>query len=52
MSKLSHIDEQNRPTMVDVGDKVATDRTAHARCVVHLPDDVAARFSDDEILTK
>lgn len=52
MSKLSHIDEQNRPTMVDVGDKVATDRTAHARCVVHLPDDVAARFADDEILTK
>ena len=50
--KLSHIDEKNRPTMVDVGDKVATDRSAHARCVVHLPDEVAARFADDEIRTK
>ena len=50
--KLSHIDEQDRPTMVDVGDKAATDRSARARCVVHLPDDVAARFADDEILTK
>ena len=38
--------------MVDVGDKKATDRSAHARCVVQLPDDVAGRFSGDEINTK
>lgn len=52
MSKLSHIDEHDRPTMVDVGDKVATDRSAHARCILRLPDDVAGRFSGDEIRTK
>jgi cyclic pyranopterin phosphate synthase len=38
--------------MVDVGDKLATSRSAHARSVVHLPDEVAARFSGDEIRTK
>ena len=52
MSKLSHIDDKDRPTMVDVGDKLATSRSAHARSVVHLPDEVAARFSGDEIRTK
>jgi cyclic pyranopterin phosphate synthase len=52
LSKLSHIDEKNRPTMVDVGDKVATNRSAHARSEVHLPVEVAARFSGEEIQTK
>ncbi|MEJ2257821.1 MAG: hypothetical protein P8X98_12610 [Woeseiaceae bacterium] len=42
MSKLSHIDEQNRPTMVDVSDKQATARTAHARTPVQLPAAIAA----------
>lgn len=52
MGKLSHIDSQNRPTMVDVGDKTATDRTAHARARVQLPGDVAALVSGDEITTR
>ena len=52
MSKLSHIDAQNRPRMVDVGDKQATDRSAHARTVVRLPDGIAAHISGDEIETK
>ena len=52
MSKLSHIDEQNRPTMVDVGDKVATDREAHAQTIVHLPPAVLAELDGDEIATK
>ena len=52
MTKLSHIDAQNRPTMVDVGDKEATDRRAHARTVVRLPDEVAAQIDGDEIKTK
>ena len=52
MSKLSHIDENDRPTMVDVGDKAATNRSAHARCVVRLPEEMAARVSGDEIRTK
>lgn len=52
MGKLSHIDAQNRPTMVDVSEKTATDREAHARARVHLPDEAAALISGDDIQTK
>lgn len=52
MAKLSHIDAQNRPTMVDVSEKQATDRTALARSRVRLPDALAAEISGDEITTK
>ena len=52
MGKLSHIDSQNRPTMVDVSAKSATERAAHARARVNLPVDVAAHFADGEIETK
>ena len=52
MGKLSHIDSQNRPTMVDVSAKTATERTAHARARVNLPPDVAARVAGGEIETK
>ena len=52
MGKLSHIDERNRPTMVDVGDKEATDRMAHARTVIELPPEVVAELDGDEINTK
>jgi cyclic pyranopterin phosphate synthase len=52
MGKLSHIDEHNRPTMVDVGDKTATERTAHAQARVELPPEVLAELADGEIATK
>ena len=52
MSELSHVDSANRPTMVDVSEKAATSRTAHARAIVAFPDDVAARFVDGDIQTK
>ena len=52
MSKLSHIDERNRPTMVDVSAKDATDREACARTIVHLPDAVSAAIDGDEIQSK
>lgn len=52
MGKLSHIDADNRPTMVDVSEKTATDRTAVARTRVHLPEEIAAHISGDEIATK
>ena len=38
---LTHVDEANRPTMVDVGDKAVTTRTATARAVIVFPDDTA-----------
>jgi len=51
VDKLSHIDPQNRPTMVDVGDKPETDRTAHARTIVEFPPEIAGRFVDGDIRT-
>lgn len=36
---LTHVDAENRPTMVDVGDKAVTRRTAHARAIVEFPPD-------------
>jgi len=38
VSSLTHIDEANRPTMVDVGDKAVTVRTARARAIVVFPE--------------
>ena len=52
MGKLSHIDEHNRPRMVDVGDKVATDREARARSIVRLPTAVLAELEGGDIATK
>ena len=52
LGKLSHIDAQNRPTMVDVSEKQATDRTARARSRVRLPQEIAAHISGDEITTR
>lgn len=42
MPSLTHIDPANRPTMVDVGDKTASRRTATAQTRVRLPVAVAA----------
>ena len=52
MGKLTHIDSANRPTMVDVSDKVVSAREAHARSCVELPDVVLSQVADDEIATK
>jgi cyclic pyranopterin phosphate synthase len=49
---LSHINEKNQPTMVDVSDKSLTLRTAHARGVVRLPEVVREAISDGDINTK
>ncbi len=38
---LTHVDEANRPTMVDVGEKSVTRRTATARAIVEFPPDAA-----------
>ena len=50
-SKLSHIDQDNQPTMVDVSHKEATDREAHARTIVEFPVAVAECFVDGDIQT-
>ena len=52
MAKLSHVDDNNRPSMVDVGGKAVTAREAHARTVVVLPEAVLAALDGDEIRSK
>jgi cyclic pyranopterin monophosphate synthase len=49
---FSHLDAQNRPAMVNVGDKSVTKRTAHAIAIVTLPDALAALLREGEIATK
>lgn len=48
---LTHVDEANRPTMVDVGDKAVTHRTASARAVVVFPEG-AMKAKGDVLQTK
>ncbi|MBM3851546.1 MAG: cyclic pyranopterin monophosphate synthase MoaC [Verrucomicrobia bacterium] len=48
----SHLDAQNRPAMVDVGDKPVTRRTAHAVATVALPAELGELLQDGEIATK
>lgn len=49
---LSHINAQNQPAMVDVGEKPVTRRRAHAVAVVRLPAALAALLINDEIKGK
>ncbi len=51
MGKLSHVDQDNLPAMVDVSHKDATDRQAHARTIVEFPAVVADQFADGDIQT-
>ena len=48
--KFTHID-QDSPSMVDVGQKEVTERTAIAQTIVQLPDDMKAYIVDGEIKT-
>lgn len=52
MASFTHIDAQNRPTMVDVGDKVVTKRTATAQARVQFPASVAAALREQDFSTK
>lgn len=46
---LSHINDKNQPSMVDIGGKVPTRRTAHARAIVELPSVIVAAISGGEL---
>ncbi len=48
---FSHLDKNNQPTMVDVGDKQVTARTAHAMARVYLPPPVREAIDGDDIAT-
>lgn len=49
---FSHLNAQNQPAMVNVGDKPVTRRTAHAIAVIALPPALAALVRDGEIQGK
>ncbi len=49
---LTHVDEQGRPTMVDVGGKAVTRRTAAAESRVAFPAAVAAKLRSTGFATK
>jgi cyclic pyranopterin phosphate synthase len=48
---FNHIDENNLPTMVDVSEKKATQRTAIAVSHIHLPSIIADKIDDKGELT-
>jgi len=52
MTGFSHIDDTNQPRMVDVSEKTATERRAHARAEITLPEEVAAALREGDIHTK
>jgi cyclic pyranopterin phosphate synthase len=52
MKDFTHIDEKGKATMVDVGEKNISHRTASARSIIVLPDQVLAKLSDSDIQTK
>jgi cyclic pyranopterin phosphate synthase len=49
---LTHLDKQDNPTMVDVSAKQVTHRTATARSIVVLPNEVLQHLVNGELQTK
>ena len=49
---LTHVDSEGRPAMVDVSSKEVTAREATAQTVIHLPEVIAALFTNGDIMTK
>jgi cyclic pyranopterin phosphate synthase len=49
MSGFTHLDEGGQPSMVDVSAKQITRRTARARSIVVLPEEVMRHFENGEI---
>ena len=52
MSDFSHINKDNNPKMVNVGDKKITKRNAIALAKMYLGKEVVAHFKNDDITTK
>jgi cyclic pyranopterin monophosphate synthase len=52
MNKLTHLDANNNPSMVDVGEKKITKRTAKARAIVVLNAEILQYLDKGDIRTK
>jgi cyclic pyranopterin phosphate synthase len=51
-NKLSHVDKNNNPAMVDVSDKKVTKRIAMAQSVVQLTEDIVSELQNKELNLK
>jgi cyclic pyranopterin phosphate synthase len=51
MKKLTHVDADGRPAMVDVSAKPVTARQARAECLVVFPQAVAKQLQGDDLRT-
>ncbi|MFD2871801.1 cyclic pyranopterin monophosphate synthase MoaC [Mucilaginibacter ximonensis] len=49
---FSHLDKTGKATMVDVSEKAVTKRSATARSIVHLPQEVMLQLVDGDLQTK
>ncbi|MFL5786282.1 MAG: cyclic pyranopterin monophosphate synthase MoaC [Bacteriovoracaceae bacterium] len=49
---LTHIDQNNQPTMVDVTEKNISERSARAQSTIRLPEEMRSFFRDDELVLK
>lgn len=52
MSELTHLDKAGNATMVDVSVKAVTYRTATARALVSLPEEVLEQLNNGDLQTK
>lgn len=50
--KLSHIDSQGNPQMVNISEKKAIHRKAHAQSLMYLPKEILDLLQNNEIYTK
>jgi cyclic pyranopterin phosphate synthase len=52
MKKFTHLDKEDNPTMVDIGDKKVTERVAVARALMSLEEEILDQLDNNEIQTK
>ena len=52
MSEFTHLDKAGKATMVDVSAKAVTYRTATARAIVFLPNEVLTQLNEGDLTTK
>ena len=52
MNEFSHINKDNQPNMVDVGNKAISKRKALAKAIVFIGSDIMSHFTNNDIITK
>ena len=51
-NSFTHLDTKGNPSMVDVGEKSITHRSATARSIVVVDDEIMQQFENEDIFTK